>query len=374
MPGKVKEVFNWKNIPLLFKLKKNEIFSAAVTENGYGVEFAIPWRYFRDWVSIKPSLNPKDVFAYRISLLKGNTEYDTAKVADDANNCCGSLAVSDNPKVTNNVSVTEMDSSLSYRFNLTYFNPTNATERVSVEDILLSNLHYTSNQKPLLRNVSIEVSSDSDCNGKFDNFQYGAFNEGGDMQFNFTQPNDTTTIDFEDSLNFSTGSVYGPAIHIPPYQKGCFVVHLKVPPKMSLVNSNIEFNGSVRHWLHEIYDRCQDGGGGRTINPVGKAKTKIGGSGFSTYSFAENNILNSMNNTEVKVYPNPNNGSFIVSLPAGNINVEVKLWDALARNIYQWHQFNSKIIKINNLQNGVYFLEIMGQDGKSTSKKIVVTK
>lgn len=104
-------------------------------------------------------------------------------------------------------------------------------------------------------------------------------NEGADVNFNYGRIRfgDTSTIDFLDSLDFSTGSAYGPAIHIPPHQKGCFIVHLTVPPKMSLLNSNIEFNASVRYYLHQIYDRCQDGGGGRTINPVGKAKTKIGG-------------------------------------------------------------------------------------------------
>ena len=346
-----------------------------VTENGYGVEFAVPWRYFRNWLSLNRSLTPADVFAYRIAIQKGDGEYIKANVVDDANNCCNSLAVSDNTDVSNTVSVTELDPGLSYRFDITYTNPKSAVERIGIENILLSNLHYTSDQKPLLRNIRLRTSSDSDCNGKFDNFTY-PFNDGGNVNFNLArEEHDTTRINFSDSLDFGLGSYNGPAVQIPPHQKGCFIVHLTVPPTMSLLNSNIDFNASVRYYLHQIYDPCQDGGGGRTINPVGKAKTKIGGgNGFSVNSFTDNSIDNNLNNSEVQVYPNPNNGSFIISLPAGESVAKVSLYDALARNVKQWHQFNSNAIKVNNIKSGIYFLKVIYSSGKTITKKVIVEK
>ena len=327
MPGKVKKLFSANNIPEPISLKKNEVFSGAVTENGYGVEFAVPWRYFRDWFSLNRSLKSADVFAYRISIQKGDDEYNKLNVVDDANNCCNSLAVSENAKVSNVVSVNELDPGFSYKFIITYTNPTNAAERVGIEDIVLTDLQYTSDKRPFYKKIKLKVSSDFDCNNIPD-----TVSEGFTADFNPRSADDTNTINFKKSLNFKLEG-FGPAVYVQPSEKACFITHLSVPVEMSLLNSNITFNASLNYLLHSIVDLC-NGAGGRTINPIGKAKTTIGGKGIVSDSSVNKNIADNLSDYDVKIYPNPSNGTATISLPLNENNWEANIYDVFGRAIH----------------------------------------
>ncbi len=80
-------------------------------------------------------------------------------------------------------------------------------------------------------------------------------------------------------------------------------------------------------------------------------------------------IKTNNSNANVSVWPNPNNGNFMIDLPA-TANVEVI--DALGRIVYA-KQLNAgkQNIILNNEKTGVYFLKI-NIDGKQLIRKIVV--
>ncbi len=72
-----------------------------------------------------------------------------------------------------------------------------------------------------------------------------------------------------------------------------------------------------------------------------------------------------------KLYPNPMQDSFSIDFKKVKKNVKIKILDVLSKSIYEKAFFNTDKIKIlNNLESGVYFIEIsMGQ--KRIIKKII---
>jgi len=84
-------------------------------------------------------------------------------------------------------------------------------------------------------------------------------------------------------------------------------------------------------------------------------------------SIGENNLLN------LAVYPNPNNGSFTISLDnTSNVNYEVTLTDLAGRVVYTSNLSAGKhIVNSGNLADGSYLLNLNG-NAVSVSKKIVI--
>jgi PKD repeat protein len=79
---------------------------------------------------------------------------------------------------------------------------------------------------------------------------------------------------------------------------------------------------------------------------------------------------------DIKIYPNPNNGKFVIDFSAikyENQRVNYKLIDDLGRIVFEKNeQLNSPKININEqLSNGIYYL-ILNIDGKNVEKKIAV--
>ena len=77
----------------------------------------------------------------------------------------------------------------------------------------------------------------------------------------------------------------------------------------------------------------------------------------------------------VSIYPNPNNGEFMLSLNSTTRKVNVGVYDVRGRLILDKTISNigiiTETINLNNVQSGVYLITI--QDGnRKTTKKIVV--
>jgi len=81
-------------------------------------------------------------------------------------------------------------------------------------------------------------------------------------------------------------------------------------------------------------------------------------------------MVNCADDANISIYPNPNNGSFIVS--GISDDDEIQLTDALGRNL-----FNKKgeiNYEVNNLQEGIYFVIIKNKFGVVQTQKIVVQR
>src|SRR5699024_9281397 len=84
-------------------------------------------------------------------------------------------------------------------------------------------------------------------------------------------------------------------------------------------------------------------------------------------------ILNSLNNQTMKVYPNPSQGSFKVSIDNMDINSgKIEVFDLNGRSIYQgaYKDFNSGEIQLDLSpeKSGMYILKLTGDNNKSITK------
>jgi hypothetical protein len=69
--GKVADVFTAQKIPQVETLLSGEVFAAAVTEEGYGIEISIPWRFLRNWALNTNILQANNIFTYHIAFQNG---------------------------------------------------------------------------------------------------------------------------------------------------------------------------------------------------------------------------------------------------------------------------------------------------------------
>jgi hypothetical protein len=85
--------------------------------------------------------------------------------------------------------------------------------------------------------------------------------------------------------------------------------------------------------------------------------------------------IDEKNSANLSVYPNPNNGTFNISI-TGNESVDVKLVNAIGEVVYlengvQINGNTNKNIETSDLANGIYYLHIHGQTMNSMEKIIV---
>ena len=78
---------------------------------------------------------------------------------------------------------------------------------------------------------------------------------------------------------------------------------------------------------------------------------------------------------EIKVYPNPNNGSFIIEIPHGEENTSVLVKDVQGKVIAKkivTHDDGAKVrFDLSNVTAGVYFVEVINADHRFTTKLII---
>ncbi len=92
-------------------------------------------------------------------------------------------------------------------------------------------------------------------------------------------------------------------------------------------------------------------------------------------------IQNLVDNTDVKVYPNPNNGSFTMKIENGqmqNEQVQVAIYNILGEQVYnETSMFNSQLsVNLGIKASGVYFYRIMTESGDRlvSEGKVMVQK
>jgi carboxypeptidase T len=148
--------------------------------------------------------------------------------------------------------------------------------------------------------------------------------------------------------------------------------------------------------LQPLYDGIQDAWIKETINLsaylgqniklrfnlVSDAGTNYDGLYFDDISVqkitATSNGINQLANqsTQVSLYPNPNNGSFVLSFNSTNSeNYKITVSNVLGQEIYNAEQNNNgkslQEINLNNAANGTYFVHIQGTDLNYVQKIMV---
>lgn len=351
--GRVIELFTASRLLRYFQLNENEVFSAAVTEDGYGLEFAVPWRLLRNWLWFSRPLHPNNIFTYHISFQSGSGVYSPVKVVDNAGGCCGGLAVSGNSDaVVTDQSFSNLDSDTSYRFTFTLQNNTNVEERIGLSSIILEDITTVGNKPADSPRLAITAFRDDNCNRTVD---------------------DTAQARYE---FFGTGLSGGQLIYstskslsqnVAPGATVCYIVDVRMPKgvfESFTININplLSFNLVIKDCLGPSVIE-----GGKPINPVAfrigsfitglqKAKSR------SSQSFSE----------EIRVYPNPSRGFINIKVPNGTA-ADLFLTDYTGRMIKRWYRTRSQTISVQDLKAGVYILRSIDADtGKQTIQKIVI--
>ncbi|CAN5177544.1 hypothetical protein BH09BAC1_BH09BAC1_01160 [soil metagenome] len=94
-----------------------------------------------------------------------------------------------------------------------------------------------------------------------------------------------------------------------------------------------------------------------------------------TITFAEPTGINEIHNGAISIYPNPNSGTFTISIQNATDHAQVEIMDVLGRIVYT-HEYplvNGLIQVTAALPNGMYVVKV-GSGNATTFKKILVTQ
>lgn len=416
MPGKLKVVFDSENIPFKKRLRKNEVFAAALTEEGHGVELAIPWRYLRFWIPDKKKekqleelekqleellskpwidswlkqlmkelkekiellsvykwkrtkpLKPEDIFFYKLSLKRGGGQYRASMIVDNVGNSCGGFGKSGDVSFHTNISLLNSPPMTSaYKLNITYINQTNASVAFDIGYIRLNDviLNITPDNT-VTANLTIYL--DSNCDGIPDE---NRVLEGPDAFIVFDPDiyNPDAPTPFSDCYENSTSLI---SISTLPHGKACFIVEIELPDGLLINSAELE----ILPYISFIpSDPCEANSicASRTIKQIGRKSTSLS----STTSIANQNKKAKIPENTIafraRVHPNPNNGTTRVYLPAKEGAATIMLEDYLGRSVQQWNNYSLNSLQIENLKRGFYLLRIQYlKTGKIETHKIIV--
>jgi hypothetical protein len=76
-------------------------------------------------------------------------------------------------------------------------------------------------------------------------------------------------------------------------------------------------------------------------------------------------------NDQLRIYPNPSNGSFTIEFDKSLNIKEIRLTDLLGKIVFQQQTDNRTKIEITNLRNEIYILTIIDKDNLLINKKII---
>lgn len=341
MKGTVQRIFRSQAIPSAYALGPHEVFDANVTENGFGIELAIPWKYFRNWVTPSTPLTPGLIFTYHLAMQKGATPgYNPQLVDDNAGSCCRKLSYSGKAAFNfTNTSYTSPEPG-KYNIQVTLQNTTNVPEYFYLGAVSFNNIQFNPGIPFLPNSFSVTV------NGA--NFEHNPA---------ILQP-----------ITYLIPGLIGNPVLVNAFGSTTFIVNISLPANGSVSGLSIELNFSDAQFSTPFVYCIFNTGGGGGSHPVIINVT--------TENFMSPKSSDKSNNKPVnmlKVYPNPSKGSATVIIPGDGLNGELKLEDISGKLIYQKINTTGSTITMQNLRPGFYLLRyIDGNSGKQYIEKLVV--
>jgi len=341
LKGNVTEFINSETITLL----PNEKFEAAITEKGFGVEMAIPWRF----------INPTHkYFAFRTAMQSGTGMYSPGQPTDNAG-CQNKVEIIGSPdfRIVSTTSQT-ITPGFSYRITVGLENLTPYTQIITLADsVRIKNIIQNNNLPVNETQFSLVVNNPAN---NIYNYSTGTFTQ---------QP-----ILFKGAEAIPMGQ---PQIMLSPFGGGSFTIDISFPPNGSVKSATIEFNPKAffRYTPPGLPCLLLEGGGGKPTNPV---EINLNSESRTiTNNMSSSSIEQSILQNKVIVYPNPSKGSTNVFIPEEIGKALMTLSDYTGKQIKKWNGVQQRFIKIENLVPGFYLLNIRSTNGKANiTKKIVI--
>jgi len=220
-------------VNVLPALGANEKFAASSTESGFGVEFAVPWRYLRKWLTPLTStpLAPGDVFTYHVLTQNGSGSTVTSDASDNAGGCCSGLASIGDAKYSIDLPiVTTVQQDLEYNIKLKVNNTSNATIKVSLNTVSLGSIVQYAGRPINETQFSVKGYIDANGNGILDGTEASTLKTFTYSNGTFiSQPILYISPTPRDTVSIAVGgSAY-------------FLVNLKFPPNFSVKSLQASF-------------------------------------------------------------------------------------------------------------------------------------
>ena len=355
--GKTKEVFTAADIPSKEALLPGEVFAAAITEDGFGIEIAVPWRYLRNWIDNSQVLESGDIFTYHIAFQNGAGPYAANRVVDNAGSCCGGVAMSNNARVSvSDQTFAKLPSTsaelTTYRFSFTFSNNTNVVEMVGLGNVFLNNFALLAGANPDYTSFTIKAFEDKNCNG---------IPEGDERNTPYEFHNDFIPGQYV----YFTSDVLTDELR--PGNSICFVVDLTIPTGL-FSSFNVSFAPDVELILSTI--NCLENtvlDGGKPINPAFFAIDE----GFFTSRRSTDASVGeiALKQDAVRIFPNPAKGFLNIVVPDAQQR-NMRLLDYTGRIVQQWTTNQTQQVSISNVTRGIYFLQVT----KTGNRNIEVQK
>ena len=339
MKGTTLRVFNSNQVPAAYALTAGEKFEAAVTEDGAGVELAIPWKFFRDWSTNSSPLVPGNTFAYHLALQAGpanaNFTYNMSQVTDNMSNCCKKLNFL--PAPTPDYSFSSSRSGLTINATFSSQNVTNQSINAGVFSVSFTNLAGLGAGTFDPSYISVSINNQPLI---FDNDEF--LLQG--------------TIAYHKILSPITGN---------STQVDNIVI--QIPANSPVTGYRVQINPAISRYIAPFVncDQTPLGGGGGG-GPIILDVTTENRNRINLGNENSGNTVSSLN-----VYPNPSKGSITVDLPA-NAKGIVRVED-LSGKIVQQVPVNGSKLNLHNLRAGFYMVRfISGSDNRQYVSKLVV--
>jgi len=341
MKGTTQRIFNSNQVPAAYALQNGEKFGAAVTEDGFGVELAVPWRFLRNWVTNSAALVAGNALAYHLSLQSGpsnaNFTYSLNNVTDNMANCCRQLNYL--PLPTPAYSFSHTTSGLNINASFSFHNLTNQPIKAGIYTISFTNLTGT----------GINPFQPGFINVYIDNvplvFDDGSYNSDGTISY----------------INYSSSGA-------GPGSTQSQNIRVEIPAGSPVTGYKVSLNPlSASYNLYFLdCDFSSALGGG------------VGGPPIILDVTTENRnrgnlgIDNGANTNELlTVYPNPSRGETNVALPAGGKGV-LRIEDMSGKLIRQI-SVNKPTAVISDLHPGFYMVRFISSvSGKIYQSKLMV--
>lgn len=365
MKGSLEKIFGSKAIPSDNALQNNEVFAAAVTEGGFGVELSIPWKLLKNWKDHTTPLHTGDVFTYHVSLQKGTGRYSSEKVSDNGRWKKEFFAAKSRVPKFNSAELcyeTKECESLneppSYCLHMS-FKPTDVW-KIGIDSVGFSNIEQVNDLPINEEQFTVKVYPDRNCDGELDPSE----KPDPDIDFPFIYVRGT----FEDQpIMYET---YNSELS----EDTCFIIHISFPSNNSVGGAIVEITPALRDKL-DVYSECRaDLGGGIPIPPIKFSRTRSTPVTTRIYPSEKGAISKEAKISDaVLVIPNPNNGNATIKLPQNKGKANIILSDAAGRILQNWQSVTSQTMQVQNLKPGFYVLSITYQNGgEKAVKKLIV--
>jgi hypothetical protein len=353
MPGTVTSIFSVHPNRRGYQLASNESFGAAVTENGFGIEFALPWKFLKNYFSSSASMKPNDLLPFRISMAEGILQYAANRVKDNAGGCCHKNGLIGAPNFSiSKATIKTLVANKSYKLSLQLQNNANVPEFVDLQTLTIGSVTATGAYD--LSEFSVNAFLDLNSNGvKNDN----------EPLVNFEIEDDP----FLGKYFKASGPLYAP---LAPGEIANFVLQVNLPQQSnitgftSFAGIGVDLNILDEYQRTVLTRNCSRSQCiGRPINPVGfTADTEE----------MRKQVKEEMSEFNIQIFPNPSTKNGTIQVSGIRPNSEVSIWDVTGKLIRQYKGNSRSILQVEGLSAGNYIFGITDAQQKVILKKKVI--